>query len=297
MSVDAPLLRRLRDGGFDGRVHSVFDRVVNVEDRDGALVTLAVRSLDNAPDTAVLDIGRFGERVVAPGVAVSGGAGALQLGESLRVTFDTAQPWSAALPAYPASEHTLRANLDVIDARLDRFGFAAASTVRRSARGFDAEVAARLGQLASDLVDALSCGDDGRACDDAKSMLGLGSGLTPSGDDFLVGLFAVLNVDGSPGQGLLAGGAAVLDGAARSTHAISLAALRNAARGRVRESIVALIEQLTVSGSRERMLDTLQRVLAIGSTSGADIVAGIAAGFQVHLHLSHGGPRPCRSRP
>jgi hypothetical protein len=157
-------------------------------------------------------------------------------------------------------------------------------------------MAVSLDRHACALVDALCGGDEALARTHATSLLGLGPGLTPSGDDFLVGLFAVLNLEDAPGHGLLGGGAAVLDDAARSTHAISLAALRHAVRGRVPEPVVAFIEQLTVGGSRERVLDALRRVLALGSTSGADIAAGVVAGFQVHLHLSHGGPSPCRSR-
>ena len=40
LSVDEPLLRRLREGGsFTGKVHSAFDRVVNIEVGGGSLVS------------------------------------------------------------------------------------------------------------------------------------------------------------------------------------------------------------------------------------------------------------------
>lgn len=115
-------------------------------------------------------------------------------------------------------------------------------------------------------------------------MLGLGPGLTPSGDDFLVGLFAMLNVPGSPCRGWLGGGTAVLEHAGDATHAISLAALEAAAGGRVRESIVALIEAL-LHGSPASLFHPLRRVLAIGATSGADLVAGILAGLDLNLQV------------
>ena len=143
---------------------------------------------------------------------------------------------------------------------------------------------AALHQQSSLLLDALSRAhfDSARQC--AISLVGLGPGLTPSGDDYLVGLFAVLNIDGSPCQGWLNGGGDVLAGAEQLTNAISLAALTEAASGRVRESIQALIESL-MHGTPEGLVDPLSRVLAIGSTSGADLVAGILAGLELNLQV------------
>jgi len=71
--------------------------------------------------------------------------------------------------------------------------------------------------------------------------------------------------------------------AAHRTHAISLAALRAAAEGRVRARVVALLTALTVGG-RDDTLAALRPVLAIGSTSGRDIVGGIVLGFEIQLH-------------
>lgn len=293
LSADELLLRRLRKGAsFTGLVHSVFDRVVNIDVGGGALVSLSTRQLDNAPDTAVLDIALFRERGIACGDPVGGEHGTLSLGASLVVNFNATRAWRAGLPSYPASELALRTNLDLVGIQLDRFGIAASTARRRVARAFDTQVAMLLDEHASQLVDALSRRDEERGCEHARAMLGLGPGLTPSGDDFLVGLFAVLNIEGSPGHGLLGGGKAVLAGAEQATHEISLAALRAAANGRVRESIAAFIGQMTVGGSRERVLESLQRVLAIGSTSGADIAAGVAAGFEIHLNLSDGDQGP-----
>jgi hypothetical protein len=161
------------------------------------------------------------------------------------------------------------------------------------ASAFEAGAAALLELRAAQLARSLARADFAGACRCARGMLGLGPGLTPSGDDFLVGLFAVLNIPGSPCQGWLGTGTDVLAGAERATNAISLAALTQAARGRVRESIAGLIEHL-MHGAPERLATPLRRVLSIGSTSGADIVAGIRCGFE--LHVSHEGTPSCQSK-
>lgn len=277
-SIDTTFLQRLRGGRFRGRVHSVFARVVNVEHDGGELFTLACRDVDNAPRTAVLELDGFGATGIAVGDAVSADASRMRVGDRLSVEWAGACAWQCALPAWPADRTTLRANLRRLN------------TSREPANAFEAAVAAQLEERSAQLVRACSHGDTAGACRIAQSLLGLGPGLTPSGDDFLVGLFAVLHIPGSPCQRWLGGGANVLALAAHSTHAISLAALTQAARGRVRESIAALIGHL-MHGATERLATPLQRVLSIGSSSGADIVAGIRCGFE--LHLSREGTPPC----
>jgi hypothetical protein len=85
----------------------------------------------------------------------------------------------------------------------------------------------------------------------------------------------------------------VLAGAERATHAISLAALTQAAAGRVRASIAALVEHL-LHRPPEAVVAPLRAVLAIGSTSGNDIVAGLRCGLE--LNIFHGGMSSCQSR-
>jgi hypothetical protein len=69
---------------------------------------------------------------------------------------------------------------------------------------------------------------------------------------------------------------------AGATNAVSLAALRHAAHGRVREAIRQLLWELT-QGTPAQAAAALQPVLAIGSTSGTDIAAGILCGAGIHL--------------
>jgi hypothetical protein len=301
-SIDTQFLDTLQGEGLSGRVHSVFERVINIEcniESDiecdcGELFTLACRDLDDAPSTAILELTGFGATRIAVGDPVDGMGERLRVGDCLVVVPPTASRWDCMLPSYPKATATLRANLRVLQAHLERLGATGGMRApRHPANEFEATVSELLEERAAQLQHSLARADFSSARHHAKGMLGLGPGLTPSGDDFLVGLFAVLNIPGSPCHGWLGGGADVLAAAARSTHAISLAALTQAARGRVRESIAALVEHLMV-GAPERLVLPLRRVLAIGSTSGADIVAGIRCGFE--LNISHGGMPSCQSK-
>jgi hypothetical protein len=290
--IDAAFLRILRRGRFRARVHSVFERVVNIEHDSGELFSLACRGVDNAPSTAILDLQGFGEAGIAVGDVVAGDAQGMQIGDRLSIALAAVSPWDCTLPPWPADVANLRANLRSLPTRLECLGAAGGMLAPHApASAFEAAANALLERHAAGVANALSRADFASACRHAKGMFGLGPGLTPSGDDFLVGLFAVLNIPGSPCLGWLGGGAEVLAGEGRSTNAISLAALSQAARGRVRESIAALIEHL-LHGPPERLVIPLQRVLSIGSTSGTDIVTGIRCGLE--LNVSHEGTAPCQ---
>jgi hypothetical protein len=294
-SVDSVFLSRLLNARFHGRVHSVFARVVNMVHDDSRLYTLAAGDLDDAPNTAVLEgVASFAAFDLAVGDPVRGDAQRLQVGDGLAVVLTAASAWTGALPRYPATPSALCANLCCLRAELPRLGAGGGTMTSPTGSGtFDHAVTTLLEQRVDRLSAALEQCDLADAVQHARAMLGLGPGLTPSGDDFLVGLFAVFNVAGSPCHGWLRGGREVLDGAEDATHAISLAALTEAAAGRVRASITALIAHL-LHGLPGSLPVPLRRVLAIGSTSGADIVAGIRCGLE--LNIFHGRKSSCQSR-
>lgn len=283
LSADAALLSALKRRGYRGRVHSVFERVVNVENACGDLLTIAARDLDDAPRTLVVDAQRFAGGGVRVGdfATACPDAPVFFVGPyALRL--DAARAWNATLPRYPAVDVPLRRNVARVRARI-------AEAYRTSFAGDGAQPSG-LARAAMILLDrraaalgvALRRHDPAAAVTAGRAMLGLGPGLTPCGDDFLVGLFAVLHMAGSPCGHLRRVCGAIAADARQRTNAISAAALDTAARGHVRQSIVLLIGAL-LGARREPLPDALSRVLAIGSTSGAAIARGVVAGFDVSL--------------
>lgn len=289
-SADVRLLRRLEEEGLQGRLHSLFDRAVNIEDSAGELFTLACRTLDDAPATIVVDVESFDAAGLALNDRVSGRGRTLRLGSAVEIRLAACAAWDARLPAYPPSCAPLPARLLQARSVLERHGHGGGMVARREgAGGFARAVETALAQRSSSLLDALARADFASARAHAASMIGLGPGLTPAGDDFLLGLFAVLNVPGSPCKGWLGGGTEVVAGAGHATNPISLAALTHAARGRVRESVLHLIECLLL-GPADGVSAAMRRVLAIGSTSGADIACGLLAGLELNLKHNPGHP-------
>lgn len=278
-SIDAEGYARWR--GLAGRatVHSVFERVVNLQAAGGEIFAIAAAGADDAPDTVVAD-GPLAVARVAPGDQVVAGGDSIVITGRVELALAGAMPWRAVLPAYPTHDARLRRNLALMREALAR-RWPPGARVSALGRELDQLLAHRRDLLCS----ALAAGDREAACRHGRAMLGLGHGLTPSGDDFLAGLMAVLHLPGGPGEALRDVGLQIVDGAERRTNAISVAMLRAASEGRVRECVTVLLREL-VAGEPEGVTGGLGRVLAIGSTSGSDMAAGIAAAFDVLLPLA-----------
>jgi hypothetical protein len=300
-STDAALLARLAASGWRGRVHSVFTRTLNLETPTGTLVTLAGRDCDNAPDTVVVDAPDFTGFGVAADDVVTACRTGIAIAQRLHVRFDGTLRWRGDLPPWPIDAGVLSSNVEFVHEQLLAAGTPGGMLAAAGmADPWTAEVTRMLAARADQVRLSLVRGDAAAFRAHAPSLIGLGPGLTPSGDDFLVDLFAALHLDG-PGASFAPLCAPIVVEGAAATNAISLAALRHAAHGRVRESIRQLLWELT-QGSPAQAAVALKRVLAIGSTSGTDIAAGILCGAGIHLApaaspRTHLSPAPAPAVP
>ena len=137
------------------------------------------------------------------------------------------------------------------------------------------------------LAACCAAGDVPGAAEAARRLVGLGPGLTPSGDDIVAGLLLALRLvggvvaDGSGAVSLADQLAATVTGCARDrTTPVSAALLHCAARGAGAAEVIAVLQAL---GGRESAGPAVTRLLAAGHTSGADLAWGIAAGCRAVL--------------
>jgi hypothetical protein len=274
VSGDDGLLRRLSAGAYRARVHSVFASVVNLEcASSGTLHTLACAHVDNAPATLVVDLPSF----VRLGLATSANArctGPTLCAGSLEVSLERVERWSPAMPDWPDGGMPVPWLRDLLGRR--RPG--------GNAGAFDG----RLRELTSALEAALRHGDTDAAYEHAARLVGLGPGLTPAGDDWLVGLATICNLPGSPVGDLRSLLVGLVDDAGERTNDISRAAMVHAAQGRVRESITELVTAMA-HGDRAAMERRGTQVMRIGASSGTDILTGMLAGLELAEHRTGTG--------
>ncbi len=252
-------------GPIAGTVHSVFRGAVNLM-ADRALITVAADSAGGLPN-GVLVHGNVDYR--AAGLAV--GMRAVLDTERVRIPAADleivtahATPWSSRLPATDGARWSGRTM--------------PAHGILRSAAGPLPGGLAMLPQGRRCLAEvgrSIARGDDAGAALAARTLIGLGPGLTPSGDDALAGFEAALRALGHPSAGFLV---AALDDVDERTTAVSAAMLRHAVRGEFGERVHRLLEAL-LDGPRDALPTAIRHAVAWGATSGADGVSGVLAGL------------------
>jgi hypothetical protein len=115
-----------------------------------------------------------------------------------------------------------------------------------------------------------------------NKLIGLGSGLTPSGDDLIVGYLAGLWStvrDRKERSDFLKAFGKLLRGAARQTNEISQAYLVQAASGQVSSGLTRLMEAIGNRWQPVRLAQAAERVMSFGHTSGMDTLTGLLAGM------------------
>lgn len=279
-SGDGAFLARVNGAAFAGVVHSAFHRAVNIAClSNGELHTLVTGDLDDGPNSLVVTADDFLAIGICQGDSVRAGGGSLAIAGKAMVNVAGAVVWRTPVPETHCATGLLRRRLAEAEAAIWRNG-----TPGGFIEGMvDTEVARlttrMLHEGADGLALALGRGDTEAALAHAGRLLGLGPGLTPSGDDFLTGLLAARALcrrQADLGSDAFAHG--VIRLAKSATNPIAYAAIAKAARGEVRERVARLIIALG-SATAETSSQALAQVLAIGSSSGTEIAFGVIRGL------------------
>ncbi len=106
----------------------------------------------------------------------------------------------------------------------------------------------------------------------ASSVAGLGVGLTPAGDDFLMGVIYALWAVFDP-EDAINWSRTIVDAASPRTTMLSAAMLQEASNGHATEHWHVLVDVLTMGDAMD-MDRACMGILSVGNTSGADALTG-----------------------
>lgn len=251
-------------------VHSRHRHVVNVLLAGSGLMALASDELDDAPWTVRLANWAELEPLIGTSVLVShetlflGGGRTARLDPQTRWFAEPVDLATVATRELAQARVILRA---AVREPTTPFGRASAQLIH-----------ARTGTLRARLLDDA----DGPALTAAvAALVGLGEGLTPSGDDIITGLAFLSAQPGMLlGSRLAAMRRAVADAAHRTT-LLSAMTMAAAVEGRGRQSFYDLAAAI-VEGRSE---SAVPAVLAIGHASGSDLLKGMTLALDVETEL------------
>ncbi|MGW6159074.1 oxamate carbamoyltransferase subunit AllH family protein, partial [Streptomyces sp. NPDC055144] len=292
MSGDAALIAYLRALRGQGVVESVFQRTVNVLTPGEKLVALAARGGGNAPRTLVADVDSWSDSGISAGRTVEFAPGVITIrtaGAHLRVHTKGADEWHPILPSFTALDPgDLAAAASALDRLIQAHGSRGGMLgPTPTASSMEAAVTRALADGRDTLVRAIKSADDAGMRRGVLSLLGLGPGLTPAGDDFLTALALLSSLHGS---GLGPFGRALqdilLEHPGRTTR-LSVTTLDEALAGRARASLLDVLHALAhpsgwhAARATESIRTPVRHVLAIGHTSGTDILSGLVTGLRL----------------
>lgn len=249
-----------------GVVAAVFEHAVYVARPDDSFVVLHAAAHGHTPTSILVDDARplaWGIRV---GHRAAGRVGRVRIGPA---TFDARQAarWCPPAPprgAVPGGGQARLAGPTLLAGPTRLAGLSA------STQGFEA--VARLRVPVRALVRALDTARPRDLVAALHALVGAGPGLTPSGDDAIVGFLAVLARGGATRQ--LSMVQSALPPLLARTSPISAHYLRLALAGHVGEHLLTLVDAC-LGGSAPPEL--VARVRATGATSGADALVGVDA--------------------
>ncbi|MHA2377818.1 MAG: DUF2877 domain-containing protein [Candidatus Thorarchaeota archaeon] len=299
-SLGSVAARRMTKGVI-GHVHSIFRRVINIEIPDEGLISLVGQEIGRGPLYISVEMP---EQIDLTAIGVDRNHTALRADNLVRVSenllaisLENARLWEpekkfSNILDVPAIE----ANLAALQELVVRFGNHSdlIQLLEFSKKPFEDETTAMkmnpVSRLAlpqvMKLLDAIEQGNSQNIVQSGMNLIGLGPGLTPAVDDFLVGLILSmsyiaenLNFEQIPVQDAIKDLASCIQG---RTTTISEEFLLQAVIGNANESVIALIEALLTSDQVD-LVHPARKVMDFGGTSGTDMVLGILFGANMML--------------
>ncbi|WP_341865655.1 DUF2877 domain-containing protein [Serratia oryzae] len=251
----------------------MFARAVNLfVPEQQMLYTLLSDEYDNAPNSCRIAL-RHCDKIFSPGERVQFSPGGIEIGQNKWIDFSHCQRWQQPEHALTA-ESIKYINWLQWGAWINQHAISGNSLFHyRGGNIFHREIARLLQQHRDALFMAVRRNE--KPDEAIHSLIGLGIGLTPSGDDYLVGLCVILLISGHPAQKYRANFLAVLEKAREKTTLLSAITLAEAINQRYRQVISNLVAKI-VHDDCHRIIHTINEIKKIGSSSGYDMLHGMA---------------------
>ncbi len=271
----------------------MFDRSIHLRAGE-TFVCIGGPEIGNGPLTLIADSFRPSQRDLRAGQPAFVTEQRITIGERVVLSLEHCEPWRPATWPIASSPARLADTLEILNrtAALEAppEGLARPVLCRHEGGGSWPRTARDRVAGFERWLSALLATDGAAAAppDAVHRLIGLGPGLTPAGDDFLIGVLALL--DALAEKDLHAALAGVLRQASpQSTSSLSHCFLRAAAAGHVGEHLHRAVSSV-ISGEADAAVAAARQ---IGHSSGWDMLTGVA----VALRIVAPAQRTCSNSP
>jgi len=308
--VSTKLLQAFSRGEKQCKIHSQFENATNLEMEDGFIFNLLPEKISPNPRSLILpesewEVYRYHPPSVGEEVLLK--QKRLEISDrGLNVEFGGAKSWSPlpSLPGRPLRISEIRLNLDVLERTLcasmrhdgeerpfeerlrDVFEALEYKALSENSRKIFRN---RMSTASEELFFHIANGEFLNALKGVDKLIGLGPGLTPSGDDLLTGVM---------GSGVFYSlafpaisreveclNSEIAARAFKRTTVFGQMMLSDASRGEVVQSLGGLLQTLLCGKEAGSLFRKARRVMAIGESSGKDILAGVILGMDAFISL------------
>lgn len=271
LRIHDALRNKLQLHPIKGTVHSIFQKALNLMDEENHLYTLLSEEMDDGPMAVTLPIRSFETLSIKKNQELLLTKEAIYC-PSQRFSLEKAVSFSLSFPSYDPSPWCY-GHIEETENLLERENLHGTSP-------FEKAMDFLLKERLREVLESFHRNDPMEIAAASKKLLGLGPGLTPSGDDILLGILLVLNLPGNPYKKHLQVFVRVLEEAGEETNYLSLQGLKRAQEGYVRRILLdfirAILEEKDIEKER-------QKVIGIGHTSGQDILRGVLSLLKICL--------------
>ncbi len=291
LSISRPVFDRVSRDGLTGRVLANYHRACNLVTSAGEIIALVGPAIGNGPLNVVIEGSGVFEHVETGWPAVFSDD-QLALGDSLVVLLGSARLWSPEVNwgCLTTQRIRLKDNLAALCSWLSQnytTNGLPGLVLGEEAKGCEDKTRSPQNRAfltmawagIKGLMRALQDGDRSSIHESAALLAGLGPGLTPAGDDYLVGLMAGLRIWPGPcGVSPEEACQIILEATEGKTTLLSRAFLHGAKEGLFGEDWHGLLSELA-RGEAIGIQRAAGRILSSGATSGADALAGFLSPY------------------
>lgn len=272
----------LKEQPLTGKIHSVFNKTVNIITADESLYTLANEQVFDGPKLIKVPVNSwlFLENFISSPVVQKGDT--IVIADYIQIKLENAvvKPTLRVDDNLLIQPDTIKRVTEIhsmLNNELDTVGFYSQTFMN----DMEKMLYRFLKERSSMLIDSLEKNEIADLDVSIKKLVGLGHGLTPSGDDFLTGIALVLNSRKDYDKQLVEKFNSLLIGHATRTNVISQNQLQLAISKQSLAPIVTFINELYDNPNSSQVSKSLEAVLSVGSSSGSDIVYGIVSGIKI----------------